>query len=247
MTTLLLSARPSEDNQTLWRAAIKSGWHVERVRGLDVPVDLDLKAGIALYVEAIYAPIIAEKLQLTLLEPASDWLVHLPEKYRLRNIQLNTFGTARLCEKPTFIKPPNDKSFQAKVYASGRDLPADFEDTMPVLLAEPVKFEVEYRCFVMDRTVQAMSPYLRNGRLSKLDNYQAPESEVRDARRFAEQLLSNPDVSLPEAVGLDVGLIKDCGWAVVEANAAWGSGIYGCDPVKVLGVMQRAVKPATLG
>jgi len=43
-----------------------------------------------------------------------------------------------------------------------------------------------------------------------------------------------------------VGHIKDRGWAVVEANAAWGSGLYGCDPVKVLEVLRCAVKPTGL-
>jgi len=246
MTTLLLSASATEDNQKLWRAAVRSGWKVERIRGLNIPDDLDRDAGIALYVEALYAPDIADQLQLTLVEPATDWLVNLPETYRLRSIQLTTLGKARLCGQPTFIKPPNDKSFKAMIYASGHDLPDDFDDEMDVLLAEPVEFEYEYRCFVLDRTVQTLSPYLRKGRLSKLDNYQAPADEMQDALQFVEQLLADPDVFLPDAVVVDVGSIKDRGWAVVEANSVWGSGIYGCNPDKVLEVMQRAFKPSNL-
>lgn len=34
------------------------------------------------------------------------------------------------------------------------------------------------------------------------------------------------------------------GWAVVEQNAAWGSGIYGCDPEEVLEVLRFAAIPA---
>lgn len=41
-------------------------------------------------------------------------------------------------------------------------------------------------------------------------------------------------IEMPAAIALDVGLIKGRGWAVVEANSAWGSGIYGCDPSKML-------------
>jgi hypothetical protein len=41
-------------------------------------------------------------------------------------------------------------------------------------------------------------------------------------------------------VVLDVGIIRGEGWAVVEANAPWGSGVYGCDPDQVLRVVQRA-------
>ncbi len=45
---------------------------------------------------------------------------------------------------------------------------------------------------------------------------------------------------MPPAVVLDVGHLQGRGWAVVEANAAWGSGIYGCEPASVLRVVERA-------
>jgi hypothetical protein len=40
-----------------------------------------------------------------------------------------------------------------------------------------------------------------------------------------------------------VGLITGRGWAIVEGNAAWGSGLYGCDPASVLPVVRRACIP----
>lgn len=49
--------------------------------------------------------------------------------------------------------------------------------------------------------------------------------------------------SIRQFVVLDIGTISGRGWAVVEANAAWGSGIYGCDPMEVLGVIRHATKP----
>jgi len=57
---------------------------------------------------------------------------------------------------------------------------------------------------------------------------------------FAQRVLQIKSVQFPPAFVLDVGYIKDQGWAVVEANAAWGSGIYGCDPSMVLKVLKRA-------
>ena len=53
-------------------------------------------------------------------------------------------------------------------------------------------------------------------------------------------MLQDSRVALPPAVVLDVGYITGRGWGVVEANAAWGSGLYGCDPAAVLHVLQRA-------
>jgi hypothetical protein len=58
--------------------------------------------------------------------------------------------------------------------------------------------------------------------------------------RIHDGAISEKDVVLPEAVVIDVGIIEGRGWAVLEANAAWCSGIYGCDPAEVLRVVERA-------
>lgn len=242
MTTLLLSSRFTEDNQALWRAAVELGWNIERVRGLTLPVGLATDE-IVLFVESLFAPAIAEQLGLTLVEVAEDWLVRLPADYRKRNIQLTTLGDARRLAMPCFVKPPNDKSFPAKVYESRAELPTEFEDDTAVLVAEPVSFEVEYRSFVLDREIRTLSPYLRFGQLARANGFAAPESERAEAHNFASRLLADAQVEFPRAVALDVGRIEGKGWAAVELNAAWGSGIYGCDPNEVLRVIQHAVIP----
>ena len=242
MTTLLLSARSTEDNQRLWRAAIQYGWNVERARGSSVPDGLAGKE-IVLYMESLFAHAVAKKLSLKLLEPEEDWLVKLSFQYRKRDVRFATFGDARRLMEPAFVKPPNEKLFQPKVFASGQQLPAGYDDSMKVLIAEPVSFEVEYRCFVLDRQIRTMSPYLRHGQLAKLDDFAAPDHELAEASIFAQQLLADDAVPLPRAVALDIGFIADRGWAVVELNAAWGSGIYGCDPAEVLAVIKNAMTP----
>jgi hypothetical protein len=50
--------------------------------------------------------------------------------------------------------------------------------------------------------------------------------------------------ALPPAFVTDVGLIEGRGWAVVEFNPAWCSGVLGADPAAVLGVLRRACRPA---
>jgi len=45
---------------------------------------------------------------------------------------------------------------------------------------------------------------------------------------------------LPKAAVIDVGWITGKGWAVVEQNAAWGAGIYACDPEEYLKVIRHA-------
>ncbi|WP_187363092.1 hypothetical protein [Massilia aquatica] len=45
---------------------------------------------------------------------------------------------------------------------------------------------------------------------------------------------------MPAATVVDAGAIASLGWACVEQNAAWGAGLYGCNPARVLAVLQRA-------
>ena len=45
---------------------------------------------------------------------------------------------------------------------------------------------------------------------------------------------------MPPAFVLDIGQVVGRGWAVIEANPAWASGIYGCDAAKILPILQRA-------
>lgn len=243
MTTLVLSSRHTEDNQSLWRAAIRRGWSVERARGLRVAA-LDPSSTV-LYVEALFAPAIAGQLGLSLLEVPEDWLVRLPLDLTNRSIDITTLGDARNRTDPAFVKPPNDKSFAARVYETGNDLPDEFDDRMDVLVSEPVEWQDEFRCFCLDGSVLTVSPYWRGGRLAKETQYTATASELEAASSFAERILSQANETTPRAVVVDVGTIKGRGWSVVEANAAWGSGIYGCEPDAVLNVIRQATVMAS--
>jgi hypothetical protein len=236
VTTLVLSARHTPDDQALWRAAIARGWAVERVRGIAVPAIDDEE--LVIYVEALLAPLVAEKLDRQLLDPPEDWLVRLPHALRSRDVALTTLGAARALEAPAFVKPPNDKTFTARVFASGAELPREFDDDTPVLVAEPVRWRAEYRCFCLDGVVRTLSPYLRDGVHAAKVDYAATAEELGEAAAFATRVLA--EAATPRAIVIDVGIIDGRGWAVVEANGAWGAGIYGCEPDAVLDVIRRA-------
>jgi hypothetical protein len=113
---------------------------------------------------------------------------------------------------------------------------------LAVLIAEPVKFVVEYRCFVAHGAVSTLSPYRRFDQWfdDSTPNMNEPESERVEALHFAGQVLEHPAVERPPAFVLDVGVIEGRGWAVVESNECWASGIYHCDPFKVLEVLRHA-------
>lgn len=239
MPTLILTPRFTDDAQALWRAALRRGWDVERLTSWRVPDHLAAVEDPVLYLEGLFGPTLAARFGKALLEPAEDWLPRLPAEYRRRDVRLTTFGAARALDAPAFVKPPNDKSFPARVYAPGA-LPDGYEDDQPVLVAEVVAWEAEFRGFVLDRQLRALSVYLRDGVLKRDADFAATDAELTEARAFAETVLADPRVDFPRAVVLDVGVIRGRGWAVVEQNAAWGAGIYGCDPAAVLDVLRFA-------
>jgi len=241
MPTLVLPPRYTPDSIALSGAAGAAGWEVERLASWRVP-DWLVGRDVVLYGEPLFAAVVAEPLGVALLEPPFGWLPSLSLQYRQREVRHATLSEARLVREPAFIKPADDKCFIAKVYEDGEQLPN--EDVLPgitpVLIAEPVTWEVEFRSFVLDRAVLTISPYWRAGQLA-----QTPEGEWADARtgealEFASRVVADRAFDLPPAVALDVGIIQGRGWAVIEANAAWGSGIYGCDPAQVLKAVRRS-------
>jgi hypothetical protein len=245
MPTLLLSARQTDDAQLLWRACIAAKWDVVRVHGWQVSA---LPAtDVAVYGEPLFARHVAQTLGLRLVEPPLDWLTRLPARWRDREVRLTTLAEARNVADRAFFKPADEKCFDARVYSSGTELPAPgpLPEDLPVLVQGVVEWKIEFRCFVLDRKVAAVSAYWRDGQLAKSDDgmWIASEAELADAGRFCESVLAEQSVFVPEAVVLDVGVIRNHGWAVIECNAAFAAGIYGCDPVAVLPVLRRVCGP----
>jgi len=242
MPTLLLSARQTDDAQKLWRACIDQKWEVVRVHGWRVPEILS--NDVTVYGEPLFAHHVAQTLRLQLLEPPIDWLPKLPHHWRCRDVQLTTLADARKTTTRSFIKPADEKCFDARIYSSGVDLPTPgpLPQDLPVLVQEIVEWTTEFRCFVLDRKLLTASPYWHDGTLAKSEDgsWSSGNDQLEDAVRFCDTVLRDQSVSLPDAIALDVGIIQNRGWAVIECNAAFSSGIYGCDPVEVLRVLQRA-------
>jgi len=242
MPTLFLTARHTDDTQALWRACIAEKWKIERIHNWRVPaVD---PADVAVYGEPLFADHVARTLGLGLMAPSADWLARLAPQWRMRDVRLMTLAEARKVQHRSFMKPAEEKCFEARVYGSGAELPAagSLPEDLPVLVQEPVEWSLEFRCFVLDQHVTTTSPYWREGRLAKGEDemWVASDAETNAAFQFCERVLKDPGASEPRAFVVDVGIIRDRGWAVVEGNAAWGSGIYGCDPAEVLKVLRCA-------
>ena len=242
MPTLILPPRYTPDSVALWKAAGRLGWAVERLQTWRVPFDLSDQDDVVLYGGLSF--LIADELKVKLLEPPLDWLARVPYEYLHRRIEFTTLAAARSHSHRAFFKPADEKAFTAGVYESGPALPANhlLPALTPVLISEPVVWEVEFRCFVPEGEVTTLSPYLRFGQIAEGDDgqWRASDVELDQARAFATHFIRSSGVAIPPAVTMDVGLIAGKGWGIVELNPVWGSGIYGCDPEQVLQTIQRA-------
>lgn len=243
---LLLPPKFSHESNLIRRAAEKRGWEVIRLQRWQAPEHL-IGETVAIYAEPLFAAKIAEDLQTSFPEPPDDWLVHLNYDMVLRRIRFTTLAEARQLEAPHFVKPANFKTFKASVFEHGKDLPEEeaAAGTEPVLIAEIVHFLTEFRVFLVDGKAVAASVYWRNGATAEKDGeWPASEEELAMARQMAEEAFEETKDILPRAVVIDVGEIEGKGWAVIEANPAWGSGLYGCDPDAVLDVLTACVTQA---
>ncbi|CAM2011719.1 ATP-grasp domain-containing protein [Acanthopleuribacter pedis] len=242
MPLLLLSPRAVEDGTRLADAAAELGWASRRLTSWRIPTEMETPESVAIYGEPLFARIVANQLGKKLLEPTHDWLTKVPHAFRRRTIAMHPFGQCAVLHYPCFIKPPDDKLFPAKVYASASDLPhrPDLAPDQPVLVSEPVRFTKEFRCHLLHGRVVSFSRYSRNGDLL----ISADDPDQTEAHRFCQDLADSMPRLIPPAVVVDVGLLESAHWAVVEANPCFGAGIYAGDPAAILPVLLEACRPA---
>jgi protein-tyrosine phosphatase len=244
-STLLLSSRKLPGATALADAARDAGWTVcvwdEKPTGLP-------GGRVVYYGGTDVAMRAADRYGLVLLEPPFDLLARLPGSLLLREVQFARFRDLSRLKRPTFVKPadPLDKCFDAGTYASPRDIraPKGIDPETPVLVAYPVEWLAEFRCFVCEGRVVALSPYISFGRPVWRAWEQGGEKAVpsKDALAVCGRLLQIKSPALPPAFVVDVGLVEGRGWAIVEFNPAWCSGLLGADPAAVLSVLKRSCR-----
>jgi protein-tyrosine phosphatase len=242
-TTLLLSTRSLPAGPALKKAAQNAGWSVH---AWDDEPSCSSSGRVVYYGRTDVVRQAAALYRLALLEPPLDLLAQLPDSLRMRRVEFGYFRDLARLRQPTFVKPadPLDRCFDAGIYANASDIRTmrGIDPDTPVLVADPVEWLAEFRCFVREGQVVATSPYLSFGRPFWRAWGEGGEKALpsQNALAVCSRLLSERSVALPPAFVVDVGLIDGRGWAVVEFNPAWCSGLLGADPAAVLPVLERA-------
>lgn len=215
-----------------------SGWR------LDEELTQSGKKGVP-YGSQTFCEVIAQQMGWTLKQNSFDWLSKVHPYYLKRKVEFMTLGEAKKITERKFIKPADDKCFDAKVYEPGTFKPHELiQDDYPVLVSEPVEFDLEYRTFV-DTRVKAWSNYIFFEHVADPKFWHmVPLEEDRYPQDFVDDFLHDSEfhdfgiTNVPSVI--DVGRIKGKGWAIIETNQAWASGIYGCSPMSVLRVLEKS-------
>ncbi len=196
------------------------------------------------YGSSTFCEVIAQQMGWTLLQNQFDWLAKLPIEYTKRKVEFMTLAEAKQLTETKFIKPADDKLFLAKVYYPGELITNDTVplDT-PTLVSDVVRFDIEYRCFMEMNRVRTWSNYIFHENVAdpKYWNVVDTNDEVLCYEFVQDMLWDLETVDTVPSV-IDVGRIVGKGLAIIESNPCWASGIYGCDPMRVLKVIAGAVK-----
>jgi hypothetical protein len=246
MPTLILSNRYSQDSNLLWNKAIQLGWGIERFISWKIPDDFDPYLPVVLYGEPLFNEIVASQLNLTMIFPANDFLTKLPYWAVRRTIKIISMRELRSLKGPLFVKPLNYKGFPAGIYKPYFGLLDYVANDEMVLVSDVVEWGIEFRFFILDRKIMTYSSYLINGKLSKEesawgDQWRTDKGAEEEIVYLVNKVLVDNSIELPKTLVLDAGYITGYGPAIIEANAAQSSGIYGCDPEKVLETLKHTI------
>ncbi len=218
---LLIPDKPDDERDALAAVFSRHGGTVHRIGRFWDPPAFD-PATVRVYGPDSFCLVLQQKLGFALCSPEDDLLLRLPPEFLRRELSQKTLGDALASSFPSFIKPVMPKQFRGAVYGSAEVLAEECRGIpieTPVFVSEPVKITAEVRCFVLDESVMAAAIY-------------EGKAEVADAVQFTRSVIKA--LPLPRAVVVDVGLVAERGWAVIEFNAAWGAGLNGCDPKAAL-------------
>ena len=225
--TLVIPSKPDVERDALANIWQQKGGIVLRLDRFWQPPSLNPKTT-TVYGNDTFCLVVAQKIGFELIAPADDLLKCVPQKFVKRCIKYLPLSDALQQQFPIFAKSAAPKIFTAGVYNNNDQLVTQCQglslDTM-TFISEIVDITCEARCFIYQQQLLDCTIYEGDG-------------DVNAATHFVQQLLD--EVPLPSPVVVDVGFIRDLGWAIIEFNAAWGAGLNGCDPQKVIPAIANA-------
>lgn len=227
---LLIPAGADEERDAVADAWAHAGGELIRLDRFWEPPPVT-PSNVCIYGGHTFALVVAEKLGVELLSPPDDFMLGLDKRWLGRDVGEVTLSQIESLDYPSFVKPIIPKLFRAAVYQNSTDLQVECRGLEPdarLMFSSVIGFRCEARSFIRDNRVLDCAAY--DG-----------DSDVDGAHAFLERLTAT--VELPAACVIDIGRLANGSWVVLEANAAWGAGLNGCNAATVLPSIAAATTP----
>lgn len=212
---LIVPAKPDVERDAVADAWADGGGSVLRIDRFWTRPDVE-PARVALYGADTFCLVLAQLLGLELVSPRDDLLIGADRRLTRRAIRGITLDETLRGPFPLFVKPLVPKQFRARVWRAADELRAECAGLAPdtaVITSEVVEIRAEARAWILDGQVLSCAVYEGVGNRD-------------DASSFIAGAVTGLD--LPSICVIDAAFV-DAGWCILEANAAWGAGLNGCE------------------
>lgn len=210
----------------IWK---RNGGEVKRVGSFWKQPDLDSRR-VTIYGNDTFSLVLAQVIELNLIEPKDEVLSDIPFTYVKRNITILKVSDIETLVFPTFIKPVKPKTFVSKVYNSlteFKEASKGIELFEKVIQSDIIQIDTEVRAFILHNKILDLAIYEGN-------------ADISEAKSFLLDFLNTTTIDLPITYVIDLGYNSTNHWFIIEFNASWGAGLNGCDPHKVIEGIREA-------
>jgi hypothetical protein len=231
MNTLVLPFKKTTTEQGIWSEAVRRKWHIVRTNELEGSENPFGKGDtVRYYGNVMDAEIVANKLPIKFSSIPVSFLSNVPTALTGRSIKLLQYkDLVQPLERDMFVKCVGNKWFPAQVYRKGESIVSSSLPDDHIYVQDLVDFINEIRCFVLNGKIMTASWY-RIEKEFNPTNVTSTQLLTRLGREIENLQRWYADSGLPSGVVLDYGLAGDGNWYLIEANEAWASGLYDCDP-----------------
>lgn len=217
------------DKADIERDSIADSWknnggEIKRIGKFWERPNIDSKKRITIYGIDTFSLVLAQVLEIKLIEPKDESISELDFKWIKREIQILKIEEINETLFPIFIKPVKPKTFKSRVYDDFDSFTKEvkgIEQNEKIIKSNIIEIESEVRAFILNNEILDMAIYEGN-------------SDLNSAKEFLTDFLQNCTIDLPKTYVIDLGHNQTNGWFVIEFNSSWGAGLNSCDPNKVI-------------
>lgn len=229
---LLINNRYDYSSNDIWKAAIKAKWNPERIHDFNLKQMMEGYDTFRYYGNTLQQDFLKDQWPMKFIDFPRQILLF--QDYTKRQIRLIRYDELKQpIEERKFIKPTYEKWFEAKIYEVGETIVGAPKNDDLIYVSDIVNMIDEVRCFCLNGEILTSSYYRINKEVEmKLFDAQLGDTPIE---QYVKGLYETGLIK--GGITLDFAKLENGDWVFIEANEAWASGIYECDPDKCLEVI----------